>query len=211
MNASTPPSPDEIRDKTFRKGFRGYKKAQVRAYLKDVAALVQELLEEGWRREEHIARLAAQLTAADEREAEWQRLADELQIGMDERLSGEEQEKAEFSRRPADVLRNAKTEANLIVQEADEKARKVFARANEKIHGLKGEIELLQERKRALVSRLRTLLASQQEFLASLDAEGAQPPRNSAILTDDEPTREGIGSDEIRAIIQKLDDRQQAT
>jgi cell division initiation protein len=196
-------TPEELRDRSFPVRFRGFDRRRVRAWLDDAAAELERLTAGEREAREECRRLAAALQRSERREEEWERLADELGLADTVGSTGALPPSATRDGRPNPtyVLRAAKEQSQIIVREAEQRARRVIEKANAVIAELRDDIGQLAERRRAFVARMRTLLDAQKDFLASVEGmpdDGALPPERSAAPA-------GFEADEIRAILDKLD------
>lgn len=155
-------SATDIRNAVFGKRMRGLDPDEVRAFLAGVADQLEQLERE---------RLAAEGRAeALERELERYRTMDKglRDTLLEVRQSGEESRE------------NARREAELIVREAEFKAERLIAEAEERRRTLQRELVQLQQQKRGWLQRLKQLVEGQREWLDALaDDEDAAPPKDA--------------------------------
>lgn len=144
-------TPLEIRKQTFRTSFRGADVAEVRAFLDLLAAEQEKLIETS-------TQLADRLRNAEDRLAEYRSLDDTLRSSV---LTAE--------RHAQEARETSQREANLILQEADWRAKQMLEDARERLNRLNDEIRDLAARKDAYIQHLRSFLQAQAELLDSND------------------------------------------
>jgi cell division initiation protein len=142
----------DIQEQKFRVVFRGFDPAEVDAFLQRVADEWERLLEERERlesdlEEEKKARLDLEGVLASARSAQ------------------------------EDLAARARGEAELTLHQAQLRADRILARANEEIVRLRGEVAALNERRRALLSELSGLADGLRNWVDQRAAAGdAEPP-----------------------------------
>jgi cell division initiation protein len=102
------------------------------------------------------------------------------------------------------MIEQAKREVDIIIRDAERRAERIVAQGNERYARLQEQIDLLEAKKIAVVSRIKTILRAEVDFLASFEQGGQGRAKRSA-LQPGVRTREGINTDELNDIIQRLD------
>jgi cell division initiation protein len=153
-------TPNDIHNKEFHRGFRGYAENEVDEFLDEVVREFEVLLRE---RQE----LRAQVEEADQRLARFHELEEHLQKAL------------VIAQQTADEVRqNAQREAELISREAQQKAEQVLEEARAQLKLL--EHDLLERRRELEVwkARVRSLLESELALLADESGSTAAAARD---------------------------------
>lgn len=149
-------TPLDIRNKEFKKGFRGYNEEDVDEFLDKVIQNYEKLYRENIELKESLERLGTKLEHYQSLETT---LNNTLVVA---------QETAE------DVKLNAKKEAELIVKEAEGSASRIVDEARSKARRLTGEYEDMQRQNQIYRSRMRALIQAQLDMLNTAEAEEAE-------------------------------------
>ena len=152
-------TPLDIQKQSFTRGFKGYHKDEVRAYLHLVAEEIEHLLHEVERVTRENSALREDLDDHSQRE----------RILKDTLLSAQKVSE--------DVKANARKEAELIVKDAELLAERVVAQAMMRVSDLERAIQDLKLERASARNKLQSTLDTVQQMLA-LDAEeeaGEQP------------------------------------
>ncbi len=136
-------TPLEIQNKEFRRGIRGYKEDEVDEFLDKIIIDYEKLYKENLELKDRLEGMNHQLEQYKEME---ESLKKTLIIA---------QNTAE------DVRTNAHKESELIIQEADAKAKEVVIKANKEVENIRGEFEDIKNRTQIFKTRLKALLQSQ--------------------------------------------------
>jgi cell division initiation protein len=154
-------SATDIRNTAFARRLRGFDPDEVQAFLAALADQHEQL-----ERERQAAETRAE---ALERELERYRTMDQglRDTLLEVRQSGEESRE------------NARREAELIVREAEFKASRLLAEAEERRGRLQRELAALQQQRQSWLLRMRHLIDSQRELLEALSGEDEAPIRES--------------------------------
>ncbi len=140
-------TPMDIRNKEFKKGFRGYNEDEVDIFMDKIVSDFEKLYRENIE------------------------LKDKVNIFNDRLDSYSEMEKTLQStlivaqRTSEDVVANARKEADLIIREAEEKRKKIMEQANVDVIDLNKDIEELKKQLQIFKTRYRTFLESELESL----------------------------------------------
>jgi cell division initiation protein len=172
-----------IRKQTFRKKLQGFDQAEVARFLDEAAAEVDRLAAEN-------ADLSRRVTEAETQLKDFRSVEKALQQTL---LQAQDS--------TARSIEQARKEAQLIIQDAEMKGAGIVERSRGELAGLKEQITVLAAKRESLVSRLRTLLASELDMVNAL--EPADAPR--AFSGADGPSSAGEGSTEIDDIVKSLD------
>lgn len=140
-------SPLDIRKQTFRTAFRGADSEEVRVFLDLVATEYESALQEN-------AQLAERLHHCEDRLVEYRELDQTLRNSLltAERLSAEAKESAQH-------------EGEIIIQDAEWRAKQMLEDARERLGRLAEEIRDLQSKKDSFSQHLRSFLQAQMDLL----------------------------------------------
>lgn len=160
-----PLTPLDIRNKTFRRAFRGYDEEEVDAFLEQVMREFEQLLRDN-------AALREQVEMYSSRLQQYENLEHTLHNALI------------VAQQTADEVRAAaRREAELVVEEARRQAEDVLRQAREQADALERAAAELGRRARAFRAQLRSLLQSQLELLdqefARLGAAESAPGRGA--------------------------------
>lgn len=155
-------TPLEIHNKEFRRGMRGYREDEVDDFLDRVVADFEALLKEN-------AALKEQLGEAQQRLEQFVQLEQTLHSTL---IVAQETAEA--------VKESARKEAELIVQEAEAKARTTQEREQAGIHAAEEHLGELQRRVVAFRAQVRSMLESQLEVLRAEEAALGQAAATGA-------------------------------
>ena len=204
-------TPEQILEQKFRTTFRGYDATEVRVFVGKVAEVLRSIMQEHEAVRAHAATLEAQQRASQEMEI---RLQDMLHA-----MEGTSAAIIEQSRNNAAALsahseherirmkEQARDEAALILRDAERKAQRIVDDADARRADALEEIGLLHSRRAMIVARIKSLLASQVEFLRAIERDMHDPTGDVPTFTRDTHPRDGIGAAELQSIIAKLDTR----
>jgi len=145
-------TPLDIHNKEFARGWRGYRPAEVRAFLEQVVKGYEELYRENQELREQVLGLEQAL----KKYREWEETIKETLV-MAQKAA-------------AEARQNAEKEAELILQEARRRAEETLARAQAEVEKQWREYEQLRERTAAFRRRWRALLAAELEALGAEEA-----------------------------------------
>jgi cell division initiation protein len=140
-------TPMDIRNREFKKGFRGYSEDEVDMFMDKVVADFEKMYKENIE------------------------LKDKVNIFNDRLESYSEMEKTLQStliiaqRTSEDIVANARKEADLIIRESEEKRKEIMAQANADVININKDIEELKKQLQIFKTRYRTFLESELESL----------------------------------------------
>lgn len=140
-------TPMDIRNREFKKGFRGYNEDEVDMFMDKVVADFEKMYKENIE------------------------LKDKVNIFNDRLESYSEMEKTLQStliiaqRTSEDIVANARKEADLIIRESEEKRKEIMAQANSDVININKDIEELKKQLQIFKTRYRTFLESELESL----------------------------------------------
>lgn len=142
-----PLTPLDIRNKTFRRAFRGYSEDEVDSFLEQVMREFEQLLRDN-------AALREQLEACSARLQQYENLEHTLHNALI------------VAQQTADEVRAAaRREAELAVEEARQRGEALLREAREEAERIRREAAELAQRARAFRAQLRGLLLAQLELL----------------------------------------------
>lgn len=140
-------TPMDIRNKEFKKGFKGYKEDEVDEFLDKVIADYERLFRENGELKDRIA-------IDNERIESYNSMEKSLQSTL---LIA--QTTAE------DIVSNARKKAEMIIKEAEEQAKRIIEDANNSVVKVNKDYEELKKDVQVFKTRFKTLLESQLEAL----------------------------------------------
>lgn len=140
-------TPMDIRNKEFKKGFKGYREDEVDEFLDKVIADYEKIYREN-------GELKDRVSIDNERIESYNSMEKSLQNTL---LIA--QTTAE------DIVANARKKAEMIIKEAEEQGRKIIEEANSNIIRVNKDYEELKKEVQVFKTRFRTLLESELESL----------------------------------------------
>jgi cell division initiation protein len=140
-------TPMDIRNKEFKKGFKGYKEDEVDEFLDKVIADYERLYREN-------GELKDRISIDNERIESYNSMEKSLQNTL---LIA--QTTAE------DIVSNARKKAEMIIKEAEDQAKKIIEDANNSVIKANKDYEELKKEVQVFKTRFKTLLESQLEAL----------------------------------------------
>ena len=140
-------TPLDIRNKKFKKEFRGYEPSEVDSFVAEVEKSYERLLQDNMDLKENVERLNTKLEHYQHMEAT---LHSTLVIA---------QETAE------EVKLNAKRESELLMKEVEIKGQRFMDEATSKVRRMNVEYEELRKQAQVFRIRQKTLLSAQLEML----------------------------------------------
>jgi cell division initiation protein len=146
-------TPTDIKNQNFGKGFRGYDKAQVDAFLGLLAGDLEELIKENVDLRQKVLRLES--TVVDYKDME--RTIQEVLLTA--------QKSAE------EVKKNAEKEAELSLREAKIRSERMLEETHAMVSELRKEIAELENLKKSYILRLKSSLDTQLKILESMEKE----------------------------------------
>jgi len=140
-------TPMDIRNKEFKKAFRGYKEDEVDEFLDKVISDYERIYREN-------GELKDRISINDERIESYSSMEKSLQSTL---LIA--QTTAE------DIVANSRKKAEMIIKEAEEQGRKIIGEANNNVIKINREFEELKKEVQVFKTRFKTLLESELEAL----------------------------------------------
>lgn len=203
-------TPDGIRNKFFTRALRGWKATEVQSYLENVAAEVERLNAVIQDQERQIAELRAKIedyrvlehtmTATIEQSHEQVRqIQAQTAIDTQRRLAQLEEEHRT-------ILDQARQSAQLIKREAEQKSKAFLANANTQLKRLHDQISLLHAQRIAMITRFKSVLLAQVEFLDALMRDAEHPRLEALQLSDLDVARHGLDAAQLDAIVRRLEE-----
>ncbi len=139
--------PQEIRDKEFRRTFRGYDPQQVDAFREQAAEHLERLEAEAQTLRQEVAALKAELKEYHQRETSL-----EATLSQTRELAEE-------------IKTNAEREAQLLVAEAELQAEKILGQAHNRLAQIHDDIAELKRQRAQFEVRLRSLVEAHLKLL----------------------------------------------
>ena len=152
-------TPLDIRQQQFGVKFRGFDMAEVDAFLDMVSTEMEEALQERDNFREQLERRQRDLVEYKDRERDLQKSLSAIQQVRESLTEG------------------ATREAQLIVEEAKQRAAEMLAKAEEELGKIRAEVHRLQGLKKTFEIRLRSTLDSFQKMLDLDEAEDMEAPK----------------------------------
>ena len=142
-------TPMDIRNKEFKKGFRGYSEEEVDIFIDKVVNDYEKLYREN-------SELKDKLNSINERLESYSEIEKTLQstLIIAQKTSG-------------DIIANARKEAEIIIRESDEQRRKIMADANQDVISINKEYEEMRKQLQIFKTRYKTFLESELNNLDS--------------------------------------------
>jgi cell division initiation protein len=174
-------TPLDIKKQEFKKVMRGYDPVEVDTFMDMLAGEFEDLLKAQKEMRDKVVELEVQLP-------DYRQIEKTLQQTL---LQAQEATGRTYE--------SARREAELIVQEAEQKAGKIVEQANSDLTRMKNEIMQLYTRKESLIGRLRVLLSSELELIKTLEMGG-----DEHLI---EPRSMGTGKEsiEIDSVLKSID------
>ena len=158
-------TPLDIRKQEFRRKMRGYDPEEVKGFLDQVAAALEEANASVAGLEERVREAEARLSQYRTIEQNLQDAALTVQRSLDE------------------TKRLAEKEAELIVREAHSRAEKEAESLKQRISGLQEDVTTLEMQRANFLVRLRAVVRSQSDLIEAMEVEanlGRKPPERQA-------------------------------
>ncbi len=204
MNAET------IAGKSFSTVRKGLHPDEVRAYLRLLAEDLVAVVEDNASLRDEIINLEEQLEHSRELEGKVRNMlgqmnaASKKMVGQAEASAAAMSYKVELEGKA--IVEHARREAAIIIRDAERRAERQLMKGNARLEALKEQIDLLETKKLALITRIKSILRSQVDFLTALERPRGGSLRSA--LTHSTQTREGIDAEAVDEIIERLDQRE---
>ncbi len=143
----------DIRNKEFKKGFRGYNEDDVDIFMDKIVADFEKVYKEN-------VELKDKISAFNERLESYAEMEKTLQSTL-----------IIAQRSSEDIVANARKEADLILKETEENRKEIIARANADVLDLNRDIDELKKQLQIFKTRYRTFLESELESLETFFKE----------------------------------------
>lgn len=143
----------DIRNRQFKKGFRGYSEDDVDLFMDKIVTDFEKMYKENNELKDRVNMFNERLESYSEME---KTLQSTLVIAQ---------------RTSEDIVTNARKEAELIIKESEEKRKEIISQANMDILDLNRDIEELKKQLQIFKTRYRTFLESELESLEAFFKE----------------------------------------
>lgn len=143
----------DIRNKEFKKGFRGYNEDDVDIFMDKIVAEFEKAYKEN-------IELKDRINTFNERLDSYAQMEKTLQSTL-----------IVAQRTSEDIVANARKEADLILKETEEKRKEIIAQANADVLDLNRDIDELKKQLQIFKTRYRTFLESELESLEAFFKE----------------------------------------
>jgi cell division initiation protein len=144
-------TPLDIRKQEFRKSFKGYDKNEVDIFLEMLAKEIENIVRDN-------KRMAEQLKELDSKIEDYKRMEKTLQDTL-----------TSTQKTTDEIRRNARKEAEMILQKAKLQASEIIENAASKVKDLQSQISALRSQKDGFVIQLRSFLSSQLKMLEEVE------------------------------------------
>ncbi|MCQ1528085.1 DivIVA domain-containing protein [Lutispora saccharofermentans] len=142
-------TPMDIRNKEFKKGFRGYSEEEVDIFIDKVVNDYEKLYREN-------SELKDKLNSINERLESYSEIEKTLQNTL-----------IIAQKTSEDIIANARKEAEIIIRESDENKRKIIDDANQNVIKVNKEYEEMRKQLQIFKTRYKTFLESELNNLDS--------------------------------------------
>lgn len=203
---------DAIANRTFSTVKKGWKQDEVQSYLTLLAQDIIALHDENHALRGEIAALEQQRDQSQQIEKRVRGMLTEMKsasqrmVGQAEASASAMSYKVEQERKA--ILDNARREAEIVIRDAERRAERLLMQGNARLEGLKEQIDLLETKKLALITRIKSILRAQVDFLAALEKGKTARPlgttQQRALRT-----REGLDGETVEEIIDRLDQQEE--
>ncbi len=146
-------TPMDIRNRQFKKGFRGYSEDDVDLFMDKIVTDFEKMYKENNELKDRVNMFNERLESYSEME---KTLQSTLVIAQ---------------RTSEDIVANARKEAQLIIKESEEERKKIIAQANTDILDLNRNIDELKKQLQIFKTRYRTFLEAELESLEAFFKE----------------------------------------
>ncbi len=144
-------TPLDIRKQEFRKTFKGYDKNEVDIFLEMLAKEIENIIRDNKSMSERLKELDSKIEDYKRMETTLQNTLTSTQKTTDE------------------IRRNARKEAEMILQKAKLQASEIIENAAAKVKDLQSQISALRNQKNGFVIQLRSFLSSQLKMLEEVE------------------------------------------
>ncbi|MFA6233687.1 MAG: DivIVA domain-containing protein [Bacteroidota bacterium] len=199
---------DTIAGKSFSTVTNGFNPEEVTAYLNLLGEEIVALYDENHALRGEIRTLEQHLRHSQVLEQRVKTMLAEMKsastkmVGHAEASAAAMTYKVEQERKA--IIENARREAEIIIRDAERRAERHLMQGNSRLQGLAEQIDLLETKKLALITRIKSILRAQVDFLAALERGSPSRPLSSA-LQNATRTREGFDTESVEDIIDRLD------
>ena len=202
---------ESIAGKEFKTVRKGLSPEEVRSYLRLLAEDIVALSEENTSLRNEVLRLEEQLRQSQELEQKVRDMLREMKAASKKMVGQAEASAAAMSykieKERTAIIENAKSEASVIIRDAERRAERRMMKANARMEALQQQIDLLETKKLALITRVKSILRAQVDFLSALEKH----PKNRAMrsaLKNAASTREGLDAEAVDEILERLEERE---
>jgi len=146
-------TPMDIRNKEFKKGFRGYSEEEVDLFIDKIVSDYEKLYRENME-------LKDKLNSINERLDSYSEIEKTLQSTL-----------VVAQKTAEDIIANARKEADMIIRESEENRKKIIADANQSVIDVNRQYEELRKQLQIFKTRYKTFLESELNNLDSFFKE----------------------------------------
>ncbi|MBM7855245.1 cell division initiation protein [Desulfohalotomaculum tongense] len=164
-------TPLDIRQKEFKKSFRGYDERQVDKFLEEAADTVEDLLKEN-------ERLKKNLAECESRHQQYRQLEEAIKETMVMAQKNAQELKENTDKEIKVLMQDAYQRSEKIIQDAEEEGKKKIAAAQAKVQEIMEEYREIQKQAQVFRAQFRTFLETQLELLAAEDQRHQKLPED---------------------------------
>ncbi|GEM_PF-1693352 len=202
---------ESIAGKNFKTVRKGLSPEEVRSYLRLLAEDIIALSEENSSLRGDVLHLEEQLQQSQQLEQKVRAMLREMKAASQKMVGQAEASAVAMSykveKERTAIIENAKNEAAVIIRDAERRAERQMMKANARMDALQQQIDLLETKKLALITRIKSILRAQVDFLSDLEKHPKNRSLRSA-LRNATSTREGLDADTVDEILERLDERE---
>ena len=205
----------DIRNKTFSNSMRGYKPTEVRAFMNELSDAFEKLERELEAAKQELGSIRSGGMQTPSMESAVVKLIEQVEKRTDAMLNlskgNAEQTRGQIDGEKNKILALAREEAALIIREAEQKSAIYLTNANAQLKQLQEHIDKLHAQRVAIITRMKSLLVTQVEFLESLQ-QNLKPMQTGEIGFSSYDAAKGlIDADELAGIIKRLEEIEGST
>ncbi len=161
-------TPLDIRQKEFKKGFRGYDEREVNSFIDEVADTVETLIQENHRLQEKLA-------DSESKHEEYRQLEEVLKNTMVMAQKNAQELKENTDKEIQVMMRDACQRAEKIMQDAEEESKRKIREAEEKVKEIMEQYRQLQKQAQVFRAQMRTFLETQLDLLTGEESKNRIP------------------------------------
>ncbi|MBO8136657.1 MAG: DivIVA domain-containing protein [Desulfotomaculum sp.] len=152
-------TPLDIRQKEFKKSFRGYDERQVDKFLQEVADTLEDLLKEN-------EQLQKKLTECENRHEQYRELEQAIKDTMVMAQKNAQELKENADKEIKIMMQDAYQRSEKIIRDAEEEGKRKIAQAEARVQEIMEKYREIQKQAQVFRAKFKTFLETQLELLA---------------------------------------------